>query len=73
MSRHVEFLLWTFKKVHVAKFCLVLLLKMALESPINLNVATKLEFLANLETILGLIGIVLLLNVQFFSIKFFNI
>jgi hypothetical protein len=46
----------------------ILLLKMALESPINENVAANLESLANVETFLGLIGIMPLLNVQFFNI-----
>jgi len=44
---------------------------MILESPINQNVVVNLEFLANVETLLGLMGIVPLLNVQFFSNNFF--
>ncbi len=59
------------KRCSLQEFCLALLLKMASESPINQNVVAKLESLANFETLLGLTGIVLLLNVQFFSINCF--
>ncbi len=45
------------------EFCPILLLEMALESPINQIFAANLEFLANVETLVGLMGIMPVLNV----------
>jgi hypothetical protein len=59
------------KRCMLQELCPILLLKMVLESPINQNVVANLEFLANVETFLGLMGIVPFFNVQFFSNNFF--
>jgi hypothetical protein len=51
------------KRCMLQEFCPILLLEMALESPINQIFAANLEFLANVETLVGLMGIMPVLNV----------